>query len=129
MKSRWFSPRALLLHAACLFWVAGCIAAGWWQVGRAVDGNSLSWVYAIEWPVFAVAGIVGWWALLHTKPATPEEKAERRAFEENQRKQAQQAKRRPDEEDEAMKAYNDHLAALNEVTPPQGEPSTQEDAK
>ena len=117
MRSRWLSPRALVLHTACLFWVAGCIAAGWWQISRAIEGNSLSFVYAVEWPVFAIAGIAGWWALLHTAPATDAERSERKAFEEEQRKVAQQAKRRPDEEDDAMKAYNDHLATLNGMTP------------
>lgn len=115
MNSRWFSPRALLIHAACLLWFGGCIAAGWWQIGRAVDGNSLSYVYVVEWPVFAVAGVVGWWALLHAPSVSDEERAERKAFQEEQRKLAQQAKRRPEEEDDVMKAYNDHLAKLNKM--------------
>jgi hypothetical protein len=95
-----------------LFWVSGCIAAGWWQAARAFDGNALSYVYAIEWPVFAIAGIIGWWALIHTDPATAEERSARRAYETEQRAMAQASKRRPEEEDAALKAYNDHLEAL-----------------
>ena len=53
-------------------WVAGCALAAWWQVGRAIQGNQYSYLYAVEWPVFAVAGIFGWWALLHTEPASAE---------------------------------------------------------
>jgi hypothetical protein len=116
-----------MLHAACLFWFAGCIAAGWWQVSRAVGGNSQSFIYAVEWPVFAVAGIVGWWALLHMAPVTEEERAERKAFEEEQRKVAQQAKRRPEEEDDAMRAYNDHLAKLNGMTASTEDPTPSEE--
>ena len=112
MTSRWLSPRALLLHLCMLVWVAGCVAAGWWQMSRALDGNSLSWVYTVEWPVFALAGVAGWWALIHTDPATADERAERKVFEEEQRAAAQAAKRRPDEEDPALAAYNDHLAQL-----------------
>jgi hypothetical protein len=112
MRNRWLSPRALLLHLCALLWVSGCIAAGWWQLSRALEGNSLSWVYTVEWPVFAVAGIAGWWALIHTDPATAQERADRRVFEEEQRAVAQGAKRRPEDEDAQLAAYNDHLAQL-----------------
>lgn len=101
-----------MLHLCALLWVAGCLAAGWWQLSRALEGNSLSWVYTIEWPVFAIAGVAGWWALLHTDPATAELRAARKVFEDEQRAAAQGAKRRPEEEDPALAAYNDHLAQL-----------------
>ena len=93
-----------------IIWVAGCLFAGWWQVSRAVDGNPLSYLYAIEWPVLALGGVVAWWLLLHTQAATPEEREQRRAFEQHQRAQAQGAKRRPEDEDEELRAYNDYLA-------------------
>jgi lysylphosphatidylglycerol synthetase-like protein (DUF2156 family) len=73
------------LTVSMLAWVAGCLAAGWWQAARAMDGNALSYLYAIEWPLFAVAGIVVWWLLLHTAPSTKEEREERRALEASQR--------------------------------------------
>jgi hypothetical protein len=44
--------------------------AAWWQVTIAMSGNSLGWVYAVEWPVFAVLGVVGWWQLIHDDPET-----------------------------------------------------------
>jgi hypothetical protein len=95
-----------------ILWVSACLWAGWWQATRAVDGNALSWVYAIEWPVFALGGIFGWWALLHTAAATPEQKAQRQAFEDAQRAATLAAKRRPEDEDDQLAAYNDHLAQL-----------------
>ena len=112
MRSRWLTSRALGYTALMLLWVAGCLLAGWWQATRALDGNALSYVYSIEWPVFAVAGAFGWWALIHTAPATAEQKAERQRLEQERRNQAQAAKRRPDEEDADLRAYNDHLADL-----------------
>jgi hypothetical protein len=67
-RARWFSARALRLHGALLCWDAGCAAAAIWQVGRALQGNALSYLYSFEWPFFGVLGIVGWWMLLHSEP-------------------------------------------------------------
>lgn len=35
---------------------------------EALGGNSLSWVYSVEWPIFALIAIAGWWQLLHEDP-------------------------------------------------------------
>ncbi len=68
VRQRWFSRRAVLLH--CEFWLIAlaCLAAGWWQVTRALGGNGLSWFYSAEWPAFAVLAIAGWWHLVHEDP-------------------------------------------------------------
>ena len=42
--------------------------AGWWQATRALGGNGLSWVYSVEWPLFALLAIWGWWHLVHEDP-------------------------------------------------------------
>lgn len=68
MRQRWFSARALRLHLALLVWSPGCLVAGWWQVDRALDGNALSYLYSVEWPVFSLVGIWAWWVLVHTDP-------------------------------------------------------------
>jgi DNA-binding transcriptional regulator of glucitol operon len=113
VSKRWLSFRALCLHLAVLTWVAGCAAATWWQVGRAVGGNQFSYLYAVEWPVFAVAGAFCWWALVHaddtpeTAQARTQAMAERRAALESH-----VALRNRVEEDAELAAYNDHLAAL-----------------
>ena len=112
MRTRWFSLRTIGLTLVMLVWVAGCLFAGWWQAARAMDGNALSYLYAIEWPAFAIGGAFVWWLLLHTKPVTPEEREERRSFEEARREAAQASKRRPEEEDDQERAYNDYLAEL-----------------
>ena len=68
-RRRWLSRRALLLHGEVLVVAPGCAAAGWWQATRALAGNSLSWVYSVEWPLFAVLALIGWWYLIHEDPA------------------------------------------------------------
>ena len=78
MRERWFSRRALTLHLAVVLWVPGCLVAGWWQVTRALDGNGLSYLYSVEWPVFALVGIWMWWSLIHTDPETVGARAQRR---------------------------------------------------
>jgi hypothetical protein len=54
------------LHLAVLVFVPGCAAAAWWQIQRAEDGNQLSYLYSVMWPVFGILGLYFWWMLLHT---------------------------------------------------------------
>lgn len=129
MRQRWFSGRAIRLHVALLIWFPACLIAGWWQVNRAFDGNGLSYLYSVEWPVFALVGVWGWWALIHTDPDTVGRRAQDRMAAatgtgdgEGRSEDAaaagggapvgQQPLRRREEEDEALAAYNDRLADL-----------------
>jgi integral membrane protein len=64
-RRRWLSRRALLLDLEVLIVAPGCAVAGWWQATRALAGNGLSWFYSVEWPVFAILAIWGWWYLIH----------------------------------------------------------------
>jgi DNA-binding transcriptional regulator of glucitol operon len=112
VKSKFLSRRAIGLHIALLVWVAICLAAAWWQVGAAVLGNSLSYLYAVEWPAFAVLGVFGWYALLNSEKITEDQEQERREFEEKKRREAQLARQVETEEDPALVAYNDHLAEI-----------------
>jgi hypothetical protein len=34
-----------------------CSTAGWFETSRALGGNTLSWVYAFEWPFLGIYGI------------------------------------------------------------------------
>jgi hypothetical protein len=40
-----------------------------WQLGRALDGNTLSWAYTFEWPLFAGYAVYVWWQLIHDQTA------------------------------------------------------------
>lgn len=117
MKSKWFSSRAIFLHLALLVWLALCAVAAWWQVGRAVQGNALSFMYSIEWPVFGVLGVLGWFAMLNMERATEEEERERLEYEERMRAEARAARARAEaieaeKQDPLLAAYNDHLAKV-----------------
>jgi hypothetical protein len=79
---QWVTPRALLLHLVLLLIAAGCLTAGWWQIHRAMQGNTLSYLYSIEWPAFVVVAGIGWWQMVHD---TPEDIAARRRFREQMR--------------------------------------------
>ena len=68
LRSRWLSRRALLLHVEVIIVAPACLAAAWWQATRALGGNGISWVYSIEWPIFATIAVVAWWLLIHEDP-------------------------------------------------------------
>jgi hypothetical protein len=57
-----------LFHLLLVIIVPGCLFAGWWQVRRAMSGNLLSYAYSVEWPIFAVIAVIGWWQLIHEDP-------------------------------------------------------------
>jgi DNA-binding transcriptional regulator of glucitol operon len=105
----------MALHVSLIVWMGMCATAAWWQVGRAVEGNALSFMYAIEWPVFGVLGVLGWFAMLNLEKVSASKETERREYEERMRAKAQAARasaREADAEDPALAAYNDHLASL-----------------
>lgn len=112
MKEKYLSKRAILLHLALVAWVFMCLGAAWWQVDEAILGNSLSYLYAIEWPCFAVLGFFGWYSLLNMEKITEHQEKTRREYEEKMRTEAQIARQVDDEADPTLKAYNDHLADI-----------------
>jgi hypothetical protein len=113
VRSKYFSLRAIGLHFALIFWVLLCAVAAWWQVGRAVQGNSLSYLYAIEWPVIGVLGILGWYSMLNMEKVGEHKEKARREYEERMRSDALAARREAEAEDPTLAAYNDHLAELS----------------
>jgi DNA-binding transcriptional regulator of glucitol operon len=96
------------LHLTALVVVPGFLALGWWQLHRALSGNSLSWAYAFEWPFFAAYGVYLWWKLVHEQQedSATVEAAARPA-------EAQGALVEDEEEDEELAAYNRYLAELS----------------
>jgi hypothetical protein len=114
VRQRWFSKRALSLHLAVLVWTPGCLVAGWWQVTRALDGNGLSYLYSVEWPIFAIIGVWVWWIQIHTDPQTVGLPAQRKleAAQATTALPVPVAERHYEDEDAELAAYNDHLAEL-----------------
>jgi DNA-binding transcriptional regulator of glucitol operon len=52
MKGLW-TPAWIARHVLAVVLVAAFLGLGWWQFTRAAGGNTLSWGYTFEWPVFA----------------------------------------------------------------------------
>jgi hypothetical protein len=59
MKRLW-TPAWLARHVLTVVLVAGFLGLGWWQISRAAAGNTLSWAYAVEWPLFAGFAVFVW---------------------------------------------------------------------
>jgi hypothetical protein len=67
------SPRHgnVFTHLTAAVVVSGCIVLCWWQVTRALSGNTLSWAYVFEWPIFAGYAVFMWWKLIHDPAPGP----------------------------------------------------------
>jgi len=65
---KYFTWRCIGLHVLTLVLVPTFLFLGRWQYHAALRGNDLSWVYTVEWPVFAVYALYMWWKLIHEKP-------------------------------------------------------------
>jgi DNA-binding transcriptional regulator of glucitol operon len=59
MRRLW-TPAWIVRHVLAVGLVAGFLALGWWQISRAAGGNTLSWAYAFEWPLFAAFVVFIW---------------------------------------------------------------------
>ncbi|HEX3840219.1 MAG TPA: hypothetical protein VHU85_05455 [Acidimicrobiales bacterium] len=63
--SRLVGSEALKLHLTLAGGLALCIAGFYFELDRALGGNSLSWAYVFEWPLFAAFAVYMWWNMLH----------------------------------------------------------------
>ncbi len=105
----WRTRRAISLHVALAVFVPGCVALTWWQVTRALGGNTLSWVYTFEWPLFAAYATFMWWKLVHDDPVS---EAVSDPVSEVVSDPVSEANSE-DEPDDDLAAYNRYLADLN----------------
>ncbi len=119
----WFSRRAVKLHVVILIVVPAFLALCLWQVSRALGGNSLSWAYVFEWPLFAAYAVYMWWRFVHeaaheaAQDGSPGDTAA--ADPGGQSAAAPAAAPGPEtleeeKEDAELAAYNDYLAQLAE---------------
>ncbi|HAM03185.1 MAG TPA: hypothetical protein DCQ30_13310 [Acidimicrobiaceae bacterium] len=103
--------RDVALTVLSVVLVPGFLAMGWWQLTRALSGNTLSWAYVFEWPLFAGYLIYIRWRLAREdRPgvAHPEDAAGESTG------AAARSAGNDDQEDEELAAYNRYLAALEE---------------
>ncbi len=67
------SKKNLGIHAGLVLGETICILAFYVEFRRATGGNTLSWAYVVEWPIFALYIIYMWRRLLREEnmPAPP----------------------------------------------------------
>ena len=121
---RWrflFRPKWLGWHALMVVVVLGMLALGDWQFHRAESGNSLSWAYTFEWPIFAIFVIVFWAKTIKDEFRPPAQAeglddvalpAGRGGADGLVMTGAGAADAAGDEDDEELAAYNAYLARL-----------------
>lgn len=119
--SIWFTPRAIKLHVVILIVVPAFMALCIWQLSRALGGNSLSWAYVFEWPLFAAYAVYMWWRFVHEAaeggappaPAADVPGGNRTSAEGGSAPaSARSVPTGEAEEDAALAAYNTYLAEL-----------------
>ena len=135
MKGLW-TPAWIARHVLALVLIVGFLALGWWQFSRATGGNSLSWGYTFEWPVFAAFVGFLWFREVQQErragqargqaaqqaPEQPSAPGEQRAEQSVPRQDAPVTVRRPvrvpvagaapADDDPELAAYNDYLSWL-----------------
>jgi DNA-binding transcriptional regulator of glucitol operon len=113
---RLLTPGWLACHALAAVLVAACLALGWWQIGRAAAGNTLSWAYAGQWPVFAGFVAFVWWREVRRGVDRRAPAAARESGDRPIRRPVVTARPAPvvdDRDDPELAAYNRYLAWLN----------------
>jgi hypothetical protein len=108
--------------------VATMAGLTWWQASRALSGNTLSYVYAFEWPILAGVVVYMWWDMLHDRagrvgrsgqvesaagPSMNGSSNGAGAHANGAATPKQTVANDGDEEDEELAAYNRYLAELN----------------
>ncbi len=107
LAPRWLAGHALVVLLFILF-----CRLGWWQWERAAaTGRIQNLIYALQWPSFAIFGVVMWGKTLHDE-LTGSSAGRRRAYAERPPARAY-AVPSGEPEDEELAAYNRYLAWLN----------------
>ena len=121
MRRLW-TPAWIARHVLTIVLVGGFMALGWWQISRAAAGNTLSWAYAIEWPIFAGFVVFLWFReVRHTlrpdDPAAPTPPAPPPAGTPGVRRPVRSARAlvpvAAEENDPELSEYNHYLSWLN----------------
>jgi hypothetical protein len=119
-KKVWLSRRAIKLHVVILIVVPAFLALCLWQISRALGGNTLSWAYVFEWPLFAAYAVYMWWRFVHEAAEDTAPPPIAGADPGGSNGSGRAGAPAPDEtaqekeEDKEMAAYNDYLAQLAE---------------
>ena len=108
-SSEWrflITPKWLGWHAFVILSVLVMLWLGNWQLHRAESGNSLSWAYTFEWPLFAIFVAVFWVKTIREEFYPPAQAKPGDAF------ALPASGAGPAEDDAELAPYNAYLARL-----------------
>lgn len=127
------SRRARRLTGATVAGVVLCLGAAAFELSRALGGNSLSWVYTIEWPLIAAYGIYIWHKLISeesqaaqtAQPARPSSTTASTARPSSTTASTATMPEDPPPAaaDAGLAAWQDYLSRLHAADPPGGPPA------
>ena len=127
---RYFTPRCIGLHVILLILLPTFVLLTVWQLSRALSGNTLSWAYTFEWPVFSIFVVVFWAKTIMDEWRHPGAAAGKRGFAAVSPDDAAGSLGLPDAahnvtdgdadaaDDPELAAYNAYLASLSRPKPP-----------
>lgn len=101
---------ATWIHVGLVFGELICIPAFLFEIKRALGGNELSWAYVFEWPLLGLYAVYVWRKMLRELRS---EQASAAATERGEPDQAVAERRRLEEADPELKAWNDYLATIH----------------
>ena len=116
-RSRLFSWRTMRLHLALAVCVVAFGLLANWQFRRAIGGNSLSWAYAVEWPLFMVYAFVLWRRLLLDELGVVgrfESRYLLRILPRWAKTRVERSQLRDKEQENARQRYNEYLGSLGD---------------
>ena len=64
-STRLTGTEAWKAHATLAVGLLLCAAAFWFELRRALGGNSLSWAYVFEWPLLGTFAVYMWWKVMN----------------------------------------------------------------
>jgi len=114
------AQREFRLHLTLAIALPLCLAAGAFELTRAMSGHEIGWIYAVEWPLIGAYGVYLWWRLLKETRAEARDLAvgDVPADDAGTAAAADQAA----ENDPELAAWQAYLARLHETDPPGGPP-------
>jgi hypothetical protein len=96
------------LHLTLAGGLTLCVGAFIIELLRALGGHSFSWMYVVEWPLFAGFGTYVWWTLLQGRDRIPRSSSKERGH---------LPGTKPDEELDAWNLYLQVMEAQEEDEP------------
>jgi hypothetical protein len=111
-------------YAPLVLGVPGCLAAGWFELTRALAGREVAWVYVFEWPLYGLVGTYMWWRIWRPgtradRPSTRPQSRDRSRLVDRPAERVAEA-----DVDQGLEAWQDYLARLHAVDPPGGPPDS-----